>query len=125
MAKNRKNQSAAIRFGPALKALFLCLLIAGSALGFVWQKSQVYQLGRQIREKESRLAQLKRDNERLDSLLQDLCSPVKLDLQARGLGLAPRRPEQVVRLAEMPSASPDDKSPLRRLAARPAVVTPR
>jgi cell division protein FtsL len=124
MAKNRKNQAAAIRFGPALKALFLCLMIAGSALGFVWQKSQVYQLGRQIHEKESRLVQLRRDNERLDSQLNYLCSPVKLDLQARSLGLGPRKPEQVVRLAEMPSASPDDKGPLRQLAARSAGVTP-
>ena len=32
MAKNRKHQSAAIRFGPALKAFLLCLLIGGSAL---------------------------------------------------------------------------------------------
>jgi cell division protein FtsL len=125
MAKNRKNQAAAIRFGPALKALFLCLLIAGSALGFVWQKSQVYQLGRQIHEKESRLVQLQRDNERLDSQLNYLGSPVKLDLQARSLGLGPGRPEQVVRLAELPPASPDDKSPLRQLATRPAGVTPR
>ena len=52
MAKNRKNQSAAIRFGPALKAVFLCLLIAGSAVGYVWQKSQIYQLGQQIRQRE-------------------------------------------------------------------------
>jgi cell division protein FtsL len=124
MAKNRKNQAAAIRFGPALKALFLCLLIAGSALGFVWQKSQVYQLGRQIHEKESRLMQLQRDNQRLDSQLNYLGSPVKLDLQARSLGLGPGRPEQVVRLTEMPPASPDDKGPLRQLAARPAGVTP-
>jgi cell division protein FtsL len=124
MAKNRKNQAAAIRFGPALKALFLCLLIAGSALGFVWQKSQVYQLGRQIREKESRLAQLTRDNERLDSQIQDLSSPVKLDLQARSLGLGPRRPEQVVRLAETPPVPPDDKNLLRQFAARPANAPP-
>ena len=32
MAKNRKNQAAAIRFAPALKASFLCLLIGGSAV---------------------------------------------------------------------------------------------
>ncbi len=55
MARNRKNQSAAIRFGPALKAAFLCLLIAGSAVGYVWQKSQIYQLGQQIRQRESQL----------------------------------------------------------------------
>jgi hypothetical protein len=45
MAKNRKNQSAAIRFGPALKALGLCLLIGGAAVGYVWQKNQIDQLG--------------------------------------------------------------------------------
>ena len=52
MAKNRNSQSAAIRFGPALKAFFLCFLIAGSAVGYVWQKSQIYELGRQIRQRE-------------------------------------------------------------------------
>ena len=39
MAKNLKNQAAAIRFGPALKASFLCLLIGGAAVGYVWQKN--------------------------------------------------------------------------------------
>ena len=33
MAANRKSQSAAIRFGPVLKALLLCLLIGGSVGG--------------------------------------------------------------------------------------------
>src|SRR5271169_1928623 len=77
MAKNRKNQAAAIRFGPALKASFLCLLIGGSAVGYVWQKSQVYQLGKQIHETESRLAQLERNNQMLADQLADLRSPVK------------------------------------------------
>ncbi len=66
MAKNRKNQSAAIRFGPALKALFLCLLIAGSAVGYVWQKSQIYQLGQQIRQREIRLTQLQNDERKTE-----------------------------------------------------------
>jgi cell division protein FtsL len=124
MAKNRKNQAAAIRFGPALKASFLCLLIAGSAVGYVWQKSQVYQLGKQIRETESRLAQLTHNNTVLDRQISDLRSPVKLDLRARSLGLAPAQPMQVVRLLEMPSGSPDKNSIGRQLAARPAGVTP-
>ena len=45
MARNRKYQSAAIRFGPALKALLLCLLIGGSGVGYVWQKDQIIRLG--------------------------------------------------------------------------------
>jgi len=45
MARNRKSQSAAIRFGPALKAFLLCLLIGGSGIGYVWQKDQIGRLG--------------------------------------------------------------------------------
>jgi cell division protein FtsL len=120
MAKNRKNQSAAIRFGPALKALFLCLLIAGSAVGYVWQKSQVYQLGKQIHENESRLAQLERDNQRLADQIADLRSPVKLDQRARSLGLVPAQPMQVVRLSEPVMVPVADKSATRQLALRPA-----
>ena len=55
MAKNRKNQAAAIRFGPALKVRFVCSLIGGSAVGYVWQKNEIYRLGQQIRQRETRL----------------------------------------------------------------------
>jgi cell division protein FtsB len=119
MAKNRKNQAAAIRFGPALKALILCLLIAGSAVGYVWQKSQVYQLGKQIHQSELRLAQLARDNKKLEDQLADLRSPLMLDQRAHSLGLAPAQPMQVVRLPE-PSLPPEIKNPAREFAARRA-----
>ena len=123
MAKNRKNQAASIRFGPALKALFLCLLIAGSAVGYVWQKSQIYQLGKQIHQSESRLAQLERDNKKLDDQVKSLCSPVMLDQRVRDmkLGLAPVPPMNVVRLPEMPaSPAEDNHQSSRQFAARQA-----
>jgi cell division protein FtsB len=124
MAKNRTNQSAAIRFGPALKAFFLCLLIAGAAIGYVWQKSQVDLLGRQIHQAEVSLANLARSNQMLENQLADLRSPVKLDQRARDLGLTPAQPWQMVRLPETPFALPDAKNTLRQLAARSAEVTP-
>ena len=37
MAKNRKNKSVAIRFGPAIKALLLCAFFVVSGVGYVWQ----------------------------------------------------------------------------------------
>ena len=125
MAKNRKNQSAAIRFGPALKASFLCLLIAGSAVGYVWQKSQIDRLGMQIREREKSVAKMKRDNESLGNQIAFLNSPVMIDRRAKELklGLAPAQPLQVVRLAEAPSAP--EKNSLRQFAQRPvAGLTP-
>jgi cell division protein FtsL len=120
MARNRKNQTAAIRFGPALKALFLCLLIAGSAVGYVWQKSQIYQLGKQIHQAELRLAQLARDNKKLDDQLADLCSPVMLDQRAHSLGLVPAQPMQVVRLPEPLLTPTENKNSMHQFAARQA-----
>jgi cell division protein FtsB len=117
MAKNKKSQSAAIRFGPALKAFFLCFVIAGSAVGYVWQKSQIYQLGREIRQQEIRLAQLKSDNQKLTDQLAILRSPVMLDQRARALnlGLSPAQPVQVYRLPEPVLRSLQD-SQARQLA---------
>jgi len=119
MAGNRKSQSASIRFAPALKALFLCLLIAGSAVGYVWQKSQIYQLGREIRQRETQLEQLRADNERMANQLSILRSPVMLDARVRqlNLGLVPAQPSQVVRLRE--NFSPLEDNSWRQFAARP------
>jgi hypothetical protein len=102
MAKNRKNQAAAIRFGPALKASFLCLLIGGAAVGYVWQKNEIYRLGRQISDRERRCDQLKKDNKTLSDQLTVLHSPVMLDQRVKelNLGLVPAQPAQMVRLAE-------------------------
>jgi cell division protein FtsB len=124
MAKNRRSQSAAIHFGAALKALFLCLLIAGSAVGYVWQKSQIYQLGQQIRQREIRLAQLQNENQKLGDQLSILQSPVMLDERVRqlNLGLAPAQPTQVWRLPE-PVAAPGSDNSTRQLAARQTGAT--
>jgi len=120
MAKNRKNQSAAIRFGPALKATFLCLLIAGSAVGYVWQKSQIYQLGKQMHDKETSLTRLKTDNQKLEDQLADLRSVRMLDQRAANLGLSPALPMQVVRLPEPAFAPVYRKNLPRQLAIREA-----
>ena len=125
MAKNRKNQAAAIRFGPALKASFLCLLIGGSAVGYVWQKNEIYRLGQQIRQRETKLAQLQSDNKIFSDQISVLHSPVKLDQRAKelNLGLAPATPMQVVRLTETPVMP--EKNSSRQFAQRPATeLTP-
>ena len=102
MARNRKYQSAANRFGPALKAFVLCLLIGGSGVGYVWQKDQISQLGQQIKKRELRLAELGKQNEKLRKQWADMRSPRFLErrIQQLGLGLVPPQPAQVWRLTE-------------------------
>ena len=103
-----------IRFGPALKASFLCLVIGGSAIGYVWQKSQIDQLGNQILVREKRLTQMQADNKRLRDQLSILHSPVMLDRRTKelNLGLVPASPMQVVRLEE--PAAPSAQNNLSR-----------
>ena len=105
MARNRKNQSAEIRFGPVLKVVLLCSLICGSAIGYVWQKNQIDRLGRQIAERETRLKQLKNDNKLLSDQIAFLNSPVMIDRRVKDLklGLTPAQPLQVVRLVDVPA----------------------
>jgi transposase len=102
MAKNRKYQSAAVRFGPALKAFLLCALIGGSGVGYVWQKGQIDELGRQIKRRETRLTELQSQNKKLRDQLQMLRSPKPLEqrVQELKLGLSLLQPAQVLRLPE-------------------------
>ena len=119
MARNRKNQAAEIRFGPVLKVVLLCSLIGGSAIGYVWQKSQIDRLGRQISECEIKLKQTKSDNKLLVDQIAFLRSPVMLDHRVKelNLGLVPAQPLQVVRLVEAPPAPEQDSQ--RQFAQRP------
>jgi hypothetical protein len=102
MARNRKCQSAAIRFGPAVKAFLLCALIGGSGVGYVWQKSQIDELGQQIKKRETRLLELNEQNKKLRDQLASMRSPQFLEARIRelNLGLAMPQPSLVWRLAE-------------------------
>lgn len=104
MARNKKNNSAAVRFGPALKAFLLCLFIGGSGIGYVWQKNQIQSLGEQIRKSEVQHAQLHRKNKMKNDQLAAMCSPMALEERIRRLKLGLVKPpvSQIVRLVETP-----------------------
>src|SRR5882672_2752612 len=108
MARNRRYQSAAIRFGPTLKALLLCLLIGGSGVGYVWQKNQIYQLGQQIKKRELCLEKLEQQNEKLKNQLGTMRTVQYLEKRIKdlNLGLAAPQPSLVWQLAEPARESP-------------------
>ncbi len=125
MARNRKYQSAAIRFGPALKAFLLCLLIGGSGVGYVWQKDQISQLGRQIGQREARLRKLDNEIDKLKKQLGTMRAPPYLErrIQDLRLGLVPTQPAQAWRLtepaAELPKAEGEQYAAPRVARAEP------
>lgn len=120
MAKNRKNQAASVRFGPAVWALVTCVVIGGAAVGYVWQKQQIGQLGKQILAREKRLADLTDQNKKLRDQLAMLRSPAKLEQRARELNLGLGQPQagSVWRLPEPTPALPEEARPSGQYAAR-------
>ncbi len=100
MARNRKYQSAAIRFGPALKALVLCMMVGGSGVGYVWQKNQIVELGRQTTAREAKLNALEEQNEKLRYQLGNMRSAPAMMAQAKAMGLS--APSQTLTLTEPP-----------------------
>ena len=120
MARNRKYKSAAIRFGPALKALLLCLFIGGAGIGYVWQKNQIDELGKQLKQREVRLSELQRQNKSGRDKLAELRSPKWLDYQVKELklGLGLPQPSQIRTLIELPAVSESTNAAERLYAER-------
>ena len=99
---NRKRKKLSVRFGPALKAVLICLVTCSLGLGYVWQKKQINDLGAQIKKNENKMEDLRRENKRRGDTLAFLMSPQELDVRLRqlGLDLEVPRPEQIVVLVE-------------------------
>jgi hypothetical protein len=123
MARNRKNQSVALRFGPVINVFVLCLLVGGSGVGYVWQKNQIYELGQQIKQRELRLHQLEDQNDKLNKLLASMRSPASIieRIEKLNLGLGPPQPGQVCVLEEPPRELPKPDQGLQ-VAGRSTLV---
>lgn len=113
MARNRKNQSGAVRFVPALKAVLLCALLGGSAVGYVLQKNKLHELGRQIKKREVMLERLKWDNNLRAAQLANLQLPQRLmeRVKEQRLGLVPPQPSQCILLAEPAARDTTNRAP--------------
>src|SRR5256885_7042852 len=94
MARNRKFRTAADRFGPAIKAFVLCLIIGGSGVGYVWQKNQMFELGQQIKDRETRLRLVEQQNEKMKKQMADLTTVNALEAKIRELNLGLAAPAQ-------------------------------
>ena len=107
MAGNRRNQSGAVRFVPALKAVLLCALIGGSCVGYVLQKNRIFEIGQQIGERQRKLERLQLANRELADHLAAMQVPQRLAERVKELklGLVPPHPTQRIWIVEAPLPS--------------------
>jgi hypothetical protein len=118
MGRNRKNGSAT-RFVPAVKAALLCLLLGGSAIGFVYQKNQLAEIGKQIAKREKQFEQLQVNNANLERQLAMMKLPSVLTNRVKQLhlDLVPPAQSQILTIVEVPANSAMKNQP--RYAGQP------
>ena len=104
-ARNRKRKEAQLSIGSWVKALSFCVILGSLAMGYVWQKSQIHQIGILLNKKEVRLELLKGENERWSQMRAEMRSTQKLyeRVNKLGLGLMMPKPEQVLKLSDLTS----------------------
>ena len=102
-ARNRKRKETQLSIGSWVKALSFCVVLGGLAMGYVWQKSQIHQIGILLNKKEVRLELLKGENERWSQMRAEMRSTQKLyeRVNKLGLGLMMPTPEQVLKLSDL------------------------
>jgi cell division protein FtsB len=100
MKRNRKREQ--LRFGTVTKSLAVCICIAMSGLGYVWQKNTIYRLGDDIKKRETTLSSAQKRNLMLAAQMAHLESPAQLEAQCQqyNLSLVAPKENQVVRLYE-------------------------
>src|SRR5262245_27470908 len=104
MAHNRKHQSAAVRFGPALKVLLLCLFVGGSGVGYVWQKNQLLRLSSQLKNVEKDLEKRRGENQLLNRYVAERLLPEALEAKVHEfkLGLVPTSATNILFVTDRP-----------------------
>ena len=85
-----------------LKALVICLLLGGSAVGYVLQKNKLHELGRQIVKREAALNGLKAENKLRAMQLANFQLPRKIEDRVKDhkLGLVRMPAVQMIWLPE-------------------------
>jgi hypothetical protein len=113
VAKNRKHNETRAQIGPALKAIVICLLLGGSAVGYVLQKNKLHELGRQITKREAVLNALKAENKLRAMQLANLQLPRRIEerVNEQKLGLVRTPAVQMIWLPEPTSLEKTNETP--------------
>ena len=101
----RRNKTSALKPKTVITSVVICACACLSGIGYVWAKTQVWGLSRDIKKLELRLEELRKNNHVLQRNYAEMCAPAQLDYRVRklNLGLAAPLPSQIVR---MPSQQP-------------------
>ena len=121
-----RRKSARLKPRNVVLSIFTCCAVCLAGIGYVWAKTQVWGLSRDIKKLETRLDELKRTNDALQRTYAAMCTPRELDARVKrlNLGLSVPRPDQILRLPEpVPGAGKAEDTTNERIQ-RSVLTTP-
>ncbi len=97
-----RRKGAPLKPKTVIVSILICTAVCLAGIGYVWAKTQVWALGREMKALENRRDELKRVNDDLSRTYAAMCTPRELDLRVKrlNLGLVKPQPDQFVRLPE-------------------------
>src|SRR5688500_19968944 len=96
----RRPRASELKPQTVITSIIICAAVCLAGVGYVWAKTQIWGLSRDMKKLELRLEELKRDNDVLQRTYAGMCAPSRLDARVRelNLGLAAPIPSQIIRL---------------------------
>jgi hypothetical protein len=97
-----RRKMGALKAKTVITSIVVCAAVSLAGIGYVWAKTQIWGLGKQIKTLELRRDELKRVNEGLQRTYAAMCTHERLAARVKELqlGLAAPAPSQMLRLAE-------------------------
>ena len=97
-----RRKAAPLKTGSVVASICICAAVCLAGIGYVWAKTQVWALSRDIKRLENRRDEVRRANDVLQRTYAAMCTPGALDARVKGLNLrlATPQPDQIVRLME-------------------------
>ena len=114
----RRNKSTALKPKNVIASVVICAVFCLAGIGYVWAKTQVWALSRDIKKLEVRLEELRRDNDIRQRTYAEMCAPARLHelVQNLQLGLSAPLPSQIVRMPSHSRPIPNRKPEARNYA---------
>ena len=97
-----RRKSTPLKPKTVLVSICICAGLCLAGIGYVWAKTEVWGLGKEMKALEVRRDELRRRNDALQRTYAAMCTPGELDARVKrlNLGLVTPQPDQIIRLAE-------------------------
>ena len=97
-----RRRVGALKPKTVINSIVVCAAISLAGIGYVWAKTQVWALGKEMKTLELHRDELKRSNEALRRTYAGMCTHERLAARVKELqlGLVAPTPSQMVRLTE-------------------------